>query len=104
MQALASADFAIDPTDPHMSRVKDPKGLIAKVSDKRKQAARPGAAQQNGMVVKEDEPAAQGEFSVKSLVSSLKRKHKQLANDRLGGQKNSKAKSKKHRLKCSSGT
>ena len=69
MQAIASAEFAIDPADPHVSRIKDPKAMIAKVSEKRRGAVPPQTKAAHDV----SDHAGQG-VDVKQLVSSLKRK------------------------------
>lgn len=69
MQAIASAEFAIDPADPHVSRIRDPKSMIAKVSEKRHREVAP----QDGSAGAEPQ-GGQQDVDVGQLVSSLKRK------------------------------
>jgi hypothetical protein len=75
LQDMASADFAIDPTDPHFARLKHSKRIIEHVRERRKVAAEKNLEVAQGECVRRSEgKGALGE--VKALVGSLKRKHK----------------------------
>lgn len=65
MQALASSEFAIDPSDPHFNRIKQPKKMLDAIAVQRKH--------KKGV---QDAPVKQPSRSsdLKAMVGSLKRK------------------------------
>lgn len=75
LQAMASSDFALDPADPHFSRLKNPKQLIAKVSEKR--SAKSGTGVSTVGNAAKDKSSVVGDVGVKLLVGKLKRKQAQ---------------------------
>jgi hypothetical protein len=75
LQAMASSDFALDPADPHFSRLKNPEQLIAKVSEQRR--AKSGAGGSTVGDAGKDKLSVEGDVDVKLLVGRLKRRQAQ---------------------------
>ena len=73
VQALTQPEFAIDSTDPHFNRIKNPKKLITDITERRKRLRDDDAPQQS----KAEAVASvkqRGKSELSALVGNLKRK------------------------------
>lgn len=83
-QALVDADFAIDPTDPHFPRLKQPRVLMSAVAASRKAAGpAPGAqAPASGDAAAAPDRPRVADPGLASLVGRVKRKQGKSRRDR----------------------
>jgi hypothetical protein len=72
VQAMATADFAVDPTDPHIARLKKPRDIMAAVAKVRKAGAIAGKSA--GEDANGSASGANLDSGLTSLVTRLKQK------------------------------
>ena len=101
MQAIATSEFAIDPADPHVARLRDASGMIAKITQKRAASSTKGLNDPEGTTVTGAGGAAaaatQSDADMSLLVGRLKRKQTK-ATEQPAGMKAGRGKGKRAKM------